>query len=1158
MSEEGNSHSSALFPAYSGIVPENKCENLQQGNDWLVNSSYTPACEETLLSFRQETVQISEDEIKKEECDVKEAETEKSTTKYQKSKKESKSSSKKKHKKHKRTKSSRVEDLGGRPAESVYEILSKKIFIEETGLAPEHAYRIDCKSDKQNLAFNTFYHKHTATYFSDNKIPLGLTEFEESRMIINSLKRKKKKLARYWKKNKTEMLQNNDILDLSKPLIIDTHDAKPYIPIELSINELKTASKIDNTQINSLGIYDSATELYIQGKASVSKEAGSGGDDLSGSSYRSAVEQYLYAKTEEFNKALREDPTNEQKWIDFVAFQDDVTSKEQMKYSQRSGCLEKKVSIIEKALTHIPNSLPLAILKLEICQDLWEIDKLLNEWKQLLFYHPNNTYLWQQYILFVQSHLSYFTVSRTCKLYIKCIETLNKILSGTFQSHQPSKNLEETILDIFFQYCTFLNQCGYTEKAIATFQALIEFNMFRPRVLPKETTEEDLKTFFEPFWDSGAPRFGEENAPGWDKVFMEKKLTFHRNESSIDINLKEEEILENASSKSHVWIEFENLREQHHWLPWSPNLENKEDDCEDPDRSILVDDVSDALFSLKSEKLKFLLIVQFLRFLGVKFEDYNRTPYCNKDFLNQIFIESPAEVHPFLHNEMSSFGCTDYHANLTLLTNQQRFISLINRLFEQSIKLFSFDYKQFLTFHWIKFNIRQLQNTADKSNYKQELKKIKKLIKNLLKEEINRNNLDLWQEYARLEWLDGKFKESENVFQTAISLSNTFQINEASLWKFVQTYVELQLGIHSIVSFGIGKLEVAEEKKAKSLYMLCFLGMDYPYVSKCVKSLTEIPATTILKARSGFQRIIELKTNSMTENSDEFVKPSDLATRISCFAYFQYLTCGISTVENLYENIIKVLANSSNDNCYKKEIEAIFASYLQLYTFHSSIAIVSLKKIRPILSKTLDTFPENPYFLWLFLDLEVGSGIANYFRRYFTKTLKQESKVSLMQWLFAIIAELKRYFKLYNVEQLDNLCISETGLSWKIRSLFEKAATMSKLSHSVLLWRMYIRFELQQGDMRRTKAVFYQAIKQCPWAKVIYMDGIKCFPTDIQEILDTMMEKGLRIRTPLEEIEILLEHRQKTELKDLEESSAVKTEELQEMAEKVEEMVTDT
>ena len=41
------------------------------------------------------------------------------------------------------------------------------------------------------------------------------------------------------------------------------------------------------------------------------------------------------------------------------------------------------------------------------------------------------------------------------------------------------------------------------EKAIAAFQALIEFNCFSPKSLEEEHS---LTSFFETFWDSQVPR----------------------------------------------------------------------------------------------------------------------------------------------------------------------------------------------------------------------------------------------------------------------------------------------------------------------------------------------------------------------------------------------------------------------------------------------------------------------------------------------------------------------------------------------------------------------------------------------------------------------------------------------------------------------------
>lgn len=53
--------------------------------------------------------------------------------------------------------------------------------------------------------------------------------------------------------------------------------------------------------------------------------------------------------------------------------------------------------------------------------------------------------------------------------------------------------------------------------------------------------------------------------------------------------------------------------------------------------------------------------------------------------------------------------------------------------------------------------------------------------------------------------------------------------------------------------------------------------------------------------------------------------------------------------------------------------------------------------------------------------------------------------------------------------------------------------------------------------------MFYKALQNCPWAKALYMDAVEYFPDEMQEVVDLMTEKELRVRLPLEELELLLE-----------------------------------
>lgn len=55
-------------------------------------------------------------------------------------------------------------------------------------------------------------------------------------------------------------------------------------------------------------------------------------------------------------------------------------------------------------------------------------------------------------------------------------------------------------------------QVGFGERALACFQALIEYNCFAPDKLGPRDMRSKRNAFFEIFWDADVPKFGE---PGW-------------------------------------------------------------------------------------------------------------------------------------------------------------------------------------------------------------------------------------------------------------------------------------------------------------------------------------------------------------------------------------------------------------------------------------------------------------------------------------------------------------------------------------------------------------------------------------------------------------------------------------------------------------------
>lgn len=114
--------------------------------------------------------------------------------------------------------------------------------------------------------------------------------------------------------------------------------------------------------------------------------------------------------------------------------------------------LEKKLSIVDRAVESNPTNVDLKLEKLRLCKELWEPATLQKEWKKLVFIHPNSAPLWRKYLLFTQSHFSMFSVSKVNSVFGKCLSTLSAVQDGSMVSHPPLPGTQEDLLGIAILY----------------------------------------------------------------------------------------------------------------------------------------------------------------------------------------------------------------------------------------------------------------------------------------------------------------------------------------------------------------------------------------------------------------------------------------------------------------------------------------------------------------------------------------------------------------------------------------------------------------------------------------------------------------------------------------------------------------------------------
>ena len=183
-----------------------------------------------------------------------------------------------------------------------------------------------------------------------------------------------------------------------------------------------------------------------------------------------------------------------------------------------------------------------------------------------------------------------------------------------------------------------LSTSGFNERALAAFQAIIELNFFRPDVDesrgPNETEErwttrvvDDLEVF----WDGESPRVGESNSKGWRNTpdDADPPISPLPNPVGLDSNSLAE------------WAKTEERTTAEQPRPARTTDPGIDDDV-DPFRCILFDDVKDLLFVLRSDRSKSLLADAFLNFLGLPFTpsaSTRGTNYHTDSFVNSTLLE---------------------------------------------------------------------------------------------------------------------------------------------------------------------------------------------------------------------------------------------------------------------------------------------------------------------------------------------------------------------------------------------------------------------------------------------------------------------------------------------------------------------------------------
>ncbi|XP_029973188.1 protein NRDE2 homolog [Salarias fasciatus] len=1207
----------ALFPAFAD-VEINRVEDSSKELDWLNNKSFQ--CGDALsihsrfLANTNETVTKKQTSADRDASSLEGVKSEEDREGYvpQRKKKKKHEKKKKRKKKHKK-KSGKYSDSSGSDSDTIYpsdlkkeeEAERKKVAslatsfcwlddFESTTELPFCVYR---KPDPANWTYKSLYRGDVTRYKRKGSSCLGLNAQAQGVSWEESEKNKKQKggdgkhtADRYFSRSNQQLLRSeppNPVTAAS----LDGSDAfgpaSSFIPLSDNDTEIKGPAGVrgQSSSVNPLGVYDSSTALWLQGKGQQEQQTQQKPET------QKDVESapLLSGRTEEFNRRLREEPTDTQLWIQFIRYQDELSAavfggeEEQQgsesaehRKSSYKAVMEKKLSIADRAIATNPTCIALHLERLRICQELWEPAVLAKEWKKLVFLHPNSAPLWKEYLLFTQSYFSNFTVSKVNSAYGKCLSTLSAVSDGSMLSHPALPGTEEDMLDIFIQQCHFLRQAGHAEKAISLFQAMLDFTFYKPDSVQKLSTKQQVE-FFEPFWDSGEARVGELGARGW-KAWMHQQerggwLQPSAEEEDEEEEEDDEEVKDRSQPRWAVWLDVESSREAAQWLPWRPDKAKgqSEEDCEDPDRQVLFDDIGPSLIRLSSPELQLRFLLHFLSFLGLPVDPVLFAAPCQPGLIleNLSFLTQGNELrHPLTSCDIPDPGVNSVGHTVTLqgtrkwMGLEKQGEKFVTNVFSMVQPMLPPLHRSCLTLSWIqyeKLKVLRCLRSGNKKRLRIQGKSSKRVAKRLLKEPDNRSSLVLWREYAHLEWMLGNLDEARKVFSTATAMGGSKGLSSPTLSELCLLWAQLEVEEAAAEQGGW----LADVTTSPAVCVLSRLTDGT--TSSSFPSSQPLSTVSILKARKSYEQALTASLTALEQNlqnpqsnkkGQEDLHGEKLRMRglVGCYALFQYLTVSIQAANAVYsqardrmEELHRTLtpdeqpkSKTEADHAESSpaaaprlsisrlaaECEALAVQQAALLKHHSSVGVFPLATLRHMLTSALSAWSCSAPLWSIYIQVENRYHCAGRARRFFQSVTREAS--SLVPRLFAIVAEQQRK-QLVDAAQrsccrYDPLSVlPENGLSNRIRGLFESATATEMGAHCPLLWRMYIHFLVSEGKVHQAKGIFYKALQNIPWTKGLYMDAVQLFPEHLQEFVDLMTEKELRLRLPLEELDILLE-----------------------------------
>lgn len=853
------------------------------------------------------------------------------------------------------------------------------------------------------------------------------------------------------------------------------------------------------------------TYRSIHGKAKTEDDVPSGFEAMPDSTAREQddwidLDADRKARNAQLSRAIDTHPTDVASWLRFIDHQDLLIlgpgeESRALTYAERQSVADVKLALYEKALKKVGNNPQkdrLLLGRLQEGAQLWEIKKLLTQWKETLENNPNFISLWVKYLDFRQTDFQDFAFEQCMAIFVECLKLNASSVIGTHKV--------EVQCYLFLRLTLFLREAGYVELAVGLWQAVLEFTCFQPSSFAERGDEQGALSSFTDFWDSEVARIGEEGASGWRKgMSSEVDPVTH----TYQCEVVSSELLE-------TWAGAERERTLDCRLP-SRSLDEFKPDMEDPYTVVLFSDLQGVLplfwdLDSSDQLLDSFLYFCHLPHLTISHNASTTRLWSGDSFVRNEFVDnaqsglslwipsktdddSQASVTPF------SFPLPKYlHTTDTLFAAPESWFSSL-----QSWVSHTAGEASIINSDWVRRTLRalvELHTTDDELaeyllavEFACDRDGAKRFAKRLLK--TRSSNLRLYNSYALMQSRAGAQSTANHVWSTALSMSTDFgdydKVDCGLLWKS-WLWEFIQCGDLTRASY------VLQAMPLQRIDLDLFSTASEP---------VQFNATSMLRMQNFL--------HESQERALAYRKSQVYTAYTDCLAILLYIT------EHSYDAVLDVYASAvlklrelplEEENMKAFTAELLHQARARLIYFHiERKGKFKPSQIHDLLKESISLFPHNTIFQSLFMWNESRFPVFDRIRdiRDLTKSTDPDSRyqldgpfgstaltrqtVPISTHLFSIYNELCRPvftgFTAHSARAAFEKAIGAHSSSTSLRPS-EKHARHSfdidSARSNLTIWKLYILFELNHThDVRAAKAVFYRAIRACPWSKEIVM-----------------------------------------------------------------------